>query len=93
MTGLAQLGYSRETERRADTTALAAIVARYGHTGGAAQVFRVLVQAAPAERGRVPAFLSTHPADEARIAALAAAAAGWDPEREPLRPLPPMAPD
>ena len=37
--------------------------------------------------GTLPSFLSTHPADDERIANLARAAEGWQPERTPLAPL------
>ena len=81
------LGYSRSAEAAADERALAALLARYGHTGGAASVFEVLAQHKSPAAGQVPSFLSTHPADEDRIAHLQQAAAGWDSSRTPLAPL------
>ena len=84
---LVALGYSRSTEAHADEDALAALVARYGHAGGAASVFEVLARQRDAVTGTVPSFLSTHPADDERIANLARAAEGWQPERTPLAPL------
>jgi predicted Zn-dependent protease len=84
---LVALGYSRSTEARADEEALAALIARYGHAGGAAGVFEVLARHTDALTGTLPSFLSTHPADDERIATLARAAAGWQPERTPLTPL------
>jgi predicted Zn-dependent protease len=84
---LVALGYSRSTEARADEEALAALVARYGHAGGAASVFEVLARQTDALTGTLPSFLSTHPADDERIANLARAAEGWQPERTPLAPL------
>jgi Zn-dependent protease with chaperone function len=82
-----QLGYSRRAERRADEAAVEAIVARYGHAGGAAAVFEVLAGYAGPLRGATPTLLSTHPADDDRIARLRQAANGWNPARQPLRPL------
>lgn len=84
---LVALGYSRSTEARADEEAMAALIARYGHAGGAASVFEVLARHTDALAGTLPSFLSTHPADDERIANLARAAAGWQPERTPLVPL------
>jgi predicted Zn-dependent protease len=84
---LVALGYSRSTEARADELALAALIAKYGHAGGAASVFQVLARHKDALTGTVPSFLSTHPADDQRIANLARAAEGWQPERAPLVPL------
>jgi predicted Zn-dependent protease len=81
------LGYSRSTEARADEEALAALVARYGHAGGAASVFEVLAHHKDAMTSTVPSFLSTHPADDERIASLARAAEGWQRARMPLVPL------
>jgi Zn-dependent protease with chaperone function len=84
---LVALGYSRSTEARADEEALAALIAHYGHAGGAASVFQVLARHTDALTGTLPSFLSTHPADDERIANLARAAEGWHPERMPLTPL------
>jgi predicted Zn-dependent protease len=84
---LVALGYSRSTEAGADAEALAALTARYGHAGGAASVFEVLARQRDALTGTLPSFLSTHPADDERIANLARAADGWQPERTPLAPL------
>jgi beta-barrel assembly-enhancing protease len=82
-----QLGYSRRAERRADEAAVKAIVARYGHAGGAAAVFEVLAGYAGPLRGATPTLLSTHPADGDRIARLQQAAQQWNPVRQPLRPV------
>jgi predicted Zn-dependent protease len=84
---LVALGYSRSAEEGADEEALAALIARYGHAGGAASVFEVLARHKDALTGTLPSFLSTHPADDERIANLARAAEGWQPERMPLVPL------
>lgn len=82
-----QYGYSRRVERRADEAALAAVTSKYGHAGGAAAVFEVLAEYAGPLHDITPTLLSTHPADADRIARLRQAAAGWDPARQPLRPL------
>ncbi len=82
-----QLGYSRRAERRADAAAVDAVIAEYGHAGGAASVFEVLADYAEASQGAAPTLLSTHPSDEERIARLQRAALDWDPVRQPLRPL------
>lgn len=83
---LVRRGYSREAERLADEAALEAIERFYGHAGGAAEVFRRIGNANTGD-ARLPTLLSTHPADAARISRLEAAAAGWDPTLQPLRPL------
>jgi len=88
---LVQLGYSRRAEARADDAAIAAVRNRYGHAAGAAALFEV-VAAAHAGSRDVPTLLATHPADAERIARLHDAARGWDPQRQPLVPLPPLAP-
>jgi Zn-dependent protease with chaperone function len=80
-------GYSRRAESRADALAVDALTALYGHAGGGAAVFEVLADYEHALGVDVPWFLSTHPADDARIERLRAAASGWDPEREPLVPI------
>jgi Zn-dependent protease with chaperone function len=82
-----QLGYSRRAERRADALAIRAVLGKYGHAGGTAAVFEVLQQYAGPARSAAPTLLSTHPADEERIARLREAARGWDPGQQPLRPL------
>ena len=74
MARLVQLGYSRHAESRADTEALSAVRALYGHAGGAASVFEVLGE----YRREVldvdmPNLLSTHPADAERVARMQAA--------------------
>jgi Zn-dependent protease with chaperone function len=83
---LTALRFSREQERQADAAAAAALAAVYGHVGGADALFRAVRAAAGAVRP--PAFLSTHPLDEERVADLArlAAARGWaaDGPRTPL---------
>ena len=65
---LTLLSFSREQEEEADEVAIAALVAEYGHAGGAAGTFEVL-RAAASERGKSepPKFLSTHPVTTERI--------------------------
>lgn len=82
-----QRGYSRQAESQADGEALVALRRLYGHAGGAADVFRVMSEAAGPVAGATPTLLSTHPADAARIARLEAAAADWDRVKVPLRTL------
>lgn len=82
-----QLGYSRRAERNADVAAVRAVMARYGHAGGTAAVFEIFQRNASTARNATPTLLSTHPADEERIARLRDAASGWDPVAQPLQPL------
>lgn len=82
------LGYSRRAEERADAAAISALRAVYGHAGGGSAVFEVLSEyTEKADVGEVPSLLSTHPADQDRIARLKAAAADWDPAVQPLQPI------
>jgi predicted Zn-dependent protease len=88
---LLALGFSREAERDADRDALFAIVALYGHTAGAAEIFEIfLEEAAGAGAAEPPALLSTHPLSAERIADIRAMARehGWalDGEATPLPP-------
>ena len=80
---LTLLTFSRAQEEEADDDALAALVAAYGHAGGATETFRAM-RAAAKERGlrEPPKFLSTHPVTPERIARLeqAIAAKGWKPD-------------
>lgn len=88
---LVRLGFSREAERRADATALAALAAYYGHVADAGRLFQYLRdETAKSATAEPPALWSTHPFSDARIAAIAeqARANGW-PVDGPLRPLPP----
>jgi len=84
---LVQRGYSRDAERRADSAAIAALRAYYGHAGGAAAVFEQLSATRASGRFDAPTLLATHPTDTERIAHLESAAQGWDAASEPLRPL------
>lgn len=86
---LTLLTFSRAQEEEADDDALAALVAAYGHAGGATDPFRAM-RGAATERGlrEPPKFLSTHPVTPERIARLehAIAAKGWqaDGARTPI---------
>lgn len=86
------LKYSRNQESDADTEALAALAAVYGHVGGARDAFAVMAKLGSGELPRGPQvnILRTHPLTADRIAAVdrVAAARGWkaDGERTPLPP-------
>ena len=69
--------YSRKQEQAADRQALATLQARYGHVGGATQLFEVLRESG-ADAGS-PELLSTHPAIDRRIGAINTMAGenGW----------------
>jgi len=101
---LTVLGFSRAQEERADTDALAAVAARYGHVAGADTFFAAMLKrsvdksvanSAGKSAGKsadgVPVFLRTHPATDERISRLAALAAerGWAGSGE-LTPLSPV---
>jgi predicted Zn-dependent protease len=86
---LTLLSFSRAQEEEADDAGLAALVAAYGHAGGATATFAAM-SAAAREKGRTapPKFLSTHPVTPERMARLerAIAARGWqaDGARTPI---------
>ena len=86
---LTLLTFSRAQEEEADASGLAALVAVYGHAGGATETFRVMSGAAQ-EKGRAepPKFLSTHPVTRERIGRLEGliSQGGWrvDGERTPI---------
>lgn len=73
------LGFSREQEREADYTALAAVHKHYGHVSGASDLFRSLLNVEENSMLRTPLFLSTHPLSMDRIKAIEqiALANGW----------------
>jgi len=74
---LTLLTFSRAQEEQADATALEALVAAYGHAGGAPGTFKLLQEAAR-ERGlgEPPKILNTHPLTQERVERLAATIAG-----------------
>ena len=86
---LTLLTFSRAQEEQAEAAGLAALVAVYGHAGGATETFRVMSSAAR-EKGRAepPKFLSTHPVTRERIERLERliSQGGWqaDGERTPI---------
>ena len=87
---LTLFSFSRGQEEEADAVALAALVAAYGHAGGATGTFALLRDASQ-ERGRSepPKFLSTHPLTQDRIDRLAAVIArGGHRADGPRTPLP-----
>lgn len=74
---LTQLGFSRDMEREADKTALAALAAYYGHVDGATALFEILNKDdTETESGLeqiqdlFSEFSSTHPLEENRIETL-----------------------
>ncbi len=82
-----QRGYSRHAEALADTRAIAALHAVYGHAGGGAAVFETFARYREQHGVEAPSLLSTHPLDAERIARLRDAAAGWDAQTQPLQVL------
>jgi predicted Zn-dependent protease len=75
---LAMLGYSREQEAEADTEALRAVVALYGHAGGVIGLFDRLGEVT-GNTGPELSWLRSHPLTDARLAAIEAEAKrqGW----------------
>ncbi|EKD81632.1 MAG: hypothetical protein ACD_39C01719G0006 [uncultured bacterium] len=66
--GILQNNYSRQQEFAADKYALAMLVKKYGHAGGATDFFKRL-----AEKEKLPQlvhYLSTHPASDRRVSVL-----------------------
>lgn len=92
--GLATLlSFNRDQERAADQAALHALHAEYGHVGGAADLFNVMMRLPGSEpNSSTPTveFLRTHPLTENRVAAIKRWAEEHDaPIDGPRRPLPP----
>ena len=75
------LNFNRDQERHADTAALKAVAAHYGHINGADALFKKLMQLEDKGTLIVPEFLSTHPLSQARINAIHEHAQqnGWSP--------------
>lgn len=86
---LTALNFSRSQERAADAEALGALVRQYGHAAHATEVFRILGEEAARMPIDPPVFLRTHPLDQDRIDAIAAAARAndWALEGD-LQPIP-----
>ena len=61
------LGFSREQEREADHTAIAAVEKHYGHVSGTSDLFKALLNVKENSLIQMPLFLSTHPLSTARI--------------------------
>ncbi len=74
---LTQRGFDRGQESAADEFGLGLVVAEYGHTAGAADLFEHLGK--PGETSTLNSYLSTHPLHTDRVDRLRAAAraAGW----------------
>ena len=87
--GIVLLGYSRAQEEQSDDSALAAVVALYGHAGGVSGLFRTLTRVDEGEAGGI-ALLRSHPLTQDRLDRLAARARqrGWALEGT-LTPMPP----
>jgi len=89
---LTGMQFTRRMEEAADSEALAAVNALYGHVNGAADLFELFKQSRDSS-SRTPAwserFFSTHPLDDDRIDDIAKRAQieGWQ-EEGPLTPLP-----
>ncbi len=67
---LTEFSFSRSMERRADRDALAAVVARYGHSRGAYEFFQNMLGKRAEASWQL--MFSTHPMTEQRIAAIRA---------------------
>ena len=85
---LTALTFSREQESRADATALAALVAVYGHAAGATDVFNLFADIRNENLVHMPVFLSTHPDPQNRIESIEQQIVqhGWSTD-EAIRPL------
>ena len=85
--------FTRNMEEAADTEALKALHALYGHVAGAQRLFELFSEASKSatlgETGRLERFLSTHPSDVDRISRIAEQAdlQQWDLTGD-LTPLP-----
>ena len=85
---LTQRGFDREQESAADRVALGIVAAEYGHLRGADDFLRKTPKYEGRFDPRLNGYLSTHPLDAERLAALEALAAerGWSAQGE-LTPL------
>lgn len=68
---LTLLTFSRSQEAEADRTALEAVAALYGHVAGSLDLYEVFMKKQADDIFQPPAFLSTHPLTEDRMAELA----------------------
>jgi len=66
---LTQFSFSRAQERQADAEGLISLIGLYGHGAGATEPFEIFEEL-HRQGFAMPEFLSTHPVNEARIAAL-----------------------
>lgn len=64
---LGLLAFSRKQEREADEVGIQLLAAHYGHTGGATEFFKQLVQNKDSTQSGFSEYLSTHPATTDRI--------------------------
>lgn len=83
---LTMLGFNRAMERVADREALAILRAKYGHTRGAAEFFRNLLERRGGASARWKGLLQTHPRTAERLQTIARRA-GDTPDAV-IRPLP-----
>jgi Zn-dependent protease with chaperone function len=82
---LVSLGYSRGMESDADAAAVQGVRAAYGHARGADEAFAALLDYRQDDgMPSVPTLLSTHPADDARLARMREAANVTPGETTPL---------
>jgi len=85
---LTHLGFSRRNERAADTAALAALQAHYGHLADAEAFFSSMLCEEFAQRIALPQFLQTHPDTAARVQTIRGLAAANAASSTTLVPLP-----
>lgn len=83
---IAEMGFSRKQEIRADEFALTVLNCRFGHVGGATAFFKTLGETG--RMGAVRHFFSTHPRNRQRIAHLDAYNRENAFSTGPLNPLP-----
>jgi Zn-dependent protease with chaperone function len=85
-THLGTATYSREREALADAKALQVLHCRYGHVGGATELFEALKKE-DADAGSVSHYLASHPSMQLRIDALRRAIAAQGMQVRPVLPL------
>ena len=86
---LTTLKFSRDQEREADETGLAAVAKLYGHVSGVQQLYQILQNEHNAIESNTPEFFSTHPLTEKRIKMIQSMANqhGWKQDAS-ITPLP-----